>query len=54
MIKGNDYWMSNKEWYERYIDDGIPCVRLTDKAPQKAVDSFNEYFKEKDKQLRIY
>lgn len=42
------YFFKNKEWYERYLEDGIPCVRLTDAAPKEAIDSYNEYFKSKE------
>ena len=43
------YFFTNKDWYEIIIVDGVPCVKLTDKATKKAIDSYNEYFKLKEK-----
>lgn len=37
------YWRSNKEWYK--IDEKHDCFVLTDKAPQRAKDSFELYKK---------
>lgn len=37
------YFMENKEWY--YYDENEMICKLTDKAPQKAVESYNECYK---------
>lgn len=39
------YFLTNKSWYKRVIKNDIPCIVLTDKAPQKAIDSYNDYMK---------
>ena len=39
-------WKQNKEWYEKYDfneEDGSYKIRLTDKAPPEAVESFKRY-----------
>lgn len=38
------YFMSNKAWF--YFDEKEFCYKLTDKAPKKAVQSYNEFYKE--------
>jgi hypothetical protein len=38
------YFMEKKEWY--YFDEKEFCYKLTDKAPQKAIDSYKQYYKE--------
>lgn len=38
------YWHSNKEWYK--INKEKDCYELTDKAPQRAVESFEMYKKQ--------
>lgn len=38
------YFMTNEEWY--YHDEEEWKYKLTDKAPQKAIDSYNEYYKQ--------
>lgn len=39
------YFLENEEWYKEYRDErGRLKFKLTDKAPQKAVDSYNEYY----------
>ena len=40
------YFMSNKDWYYYDTKDGI--YKLTDKAPQDAIDSYNEFYSEND------
>ncbi len=39
------YWMRNPEWYEHVFDDNDEFVeiRMTDKAPPEAVESFKLY-----------
>lgn len=36
------YFMQNKEWY--YFDEDEFCYKLTDKAPEKAKESYKEYY----------
>lgn len=35
------YWHSNKEWYR--VNYEKSCYELTEKAPQKAIDSFEKW-----------
>ena len=35
------YFLTNEEWY---YEDKYGIYQLTDKAPQKAIDSYNEFF----------
>lgn len=35
------YWHSNKEWYK--INHDKDCYELTDKAPERAIKSFEMY-----------
>ena len=42
--KSLTYWRSNDDWYEDfYDDDGKRVLRLTDKAPKEARESFERY-----------
>ena len=41
------YFVTNEDWWYYDVDEGI--MKLTDKAPQKAIDSYNEYYKPKGK-----
>ena len=43
------YFMENKEWY--YYDDEEEIYKLTDKATEKAKQSYNEYYSENDTDL---
>lgn len=36
------YFMTNEAWYE--FDEQAWKYVLTDKAPQKAIDSYNEFY----------
>lgn len=36
------YFMSNPDWY--YFDETEFRYKLTDKAPEKAIDSYNEFY----------
>ncbi len=36
------YFMNNAEWF--YFDEDDFCYKLTDKAPQKAKDSYKEFY----------
>jgi len=52
MLLDTPYFLTNKDWYIE--DTDIPKFlkggknkrryKLTDKAPQKAIDSYNEYY----------
>lgn len=37
------YFMNNPDWY--YFDYEVKKYKLTDKAPQKAKDSYKEFYK---------
>lgn len=37
------YFMKNEEWY--YYDEKEGCLKLTDKAPEKARKSYIEHYK---------
>lgn len=41
------YWHSNKEWY--YFDEKEDKIKLTDKAPPRAVESFKKWRNNKNK-----
>lgn len=51
MVKGallnRPYFMSNKNWY--YYDEKEEIYKLTDKAPDKAIESYQDYYKNIDK-----
>ena len=42
MVIDKPYFMSDPEWY--YFDPNEWCYKLTDKAPEDAVDSYNEFY----------
>lgn len=42
MTTEKPYFLENEEWY--YFDEDEFCYKLTDKAPKKAVDSYNEFY----------
>lgn len=44
MTSKRPYFMANKDWY--YFDKEEFRYKLTDKAPQEAIDSYNEFYKE--------
>lgn len=44
IIDERPYFLTNKDWY--YFDEEKWCYKLTDKAPQKAIDSYNEFYKQ--------
>ncbi len=37
------YWSLNDEWY--YFDEETGEIKLTDKAPQRAIESFEKWRK---------
>lgn len=44
MILEQPYFMQNENWY--YFDENDFRYKLTDKAPQKAQESYKEYYEE--------
>lgn len=39
------YFLKNKDWYtEEYDDNGNLKFKLTDKATEKAIESYKEYY----------
>lgn len=48
MILEEPYFMKNKEWY--YFDEEDFIYKLTDKAPEKAKESYKEYYDALDKE----
>jgi hypothetical protein len=40
------YFMTNEEWY--YFDEESFMYKLTDKAPQRAQESYTEFYSELD------
>lgn len=40
------YFMTNEEWY--YFDEESFMYKLTDKAPQRAQESYAEFYSELD------
>ncbi len=41
------YFLTNKEWY--YFDEKNYQYVLTDKAPKKAIESYEDFYKELEK-----
>ena len=44
MTISEPYFMKNKDWF--YFDEKEFRYMLTEKAPEKAVESYEEYYKE--------
>ena len=44
MIPDRPFFMTNPTWY--YFDEEEFCYKLTDKAPEKAIQSYNEFYSE--------
>lgn len=42
MTLDRPYFMENKEWYEDDLESGK--LKLTDKAPPKAIQSYKEFY----------
>ena len=38
------FFLTNEEWYTLDLDDEERGYRLTEKAPQEAIDSYNELY----------
>ena len=43
------YFMKDPEWY--YHDEDDFCYKLTDKAPQKAIESYKEFYSDEYSKL---
>lgn len=43
-MKKEPYFLSNKEWY--YFDEREFLYKLTDKAPEEAIKSYKEFYKD--------
>ena len=43
LIVPQPYFMKNKDWY--FFDKSTFTCKLTNKAPKKAIDSYNEFYK---------
>lgn len=44
MTLDEPYFLSNKEWY--YFDEEEWRYKLTDKATEEAIESYNEFYKQ--------
>lgn len=42
-MKEMPYFMTNEEWYVIDPEDDECAYKLTDKAPQEAIDSYNDF-----------
>jgi len=42
MTTNEPYFMENKDWF--YFDEAEWCYKLTDKAPEEAIQSYKEYY----------
>lgn len=56
-LKNKDWYIENKEWYVNgipyFLVNGAKKPKgnqyiLTDKAPQKAIESYNDYYRNKE------
>ena len=43
-MRAMPYFMTNEEWYTVDPNDDDRGYKLTDKAPQEAIDSYNEFY----------
>lgn len=48
MLPGVPYFMKDEEWYTFNPDDSERAYRLTDKAPKKARESYEEFYSDID------
>ncbi len=46
MTQDIPYFMKNEEWY--YHDEVEWCYKLTNKAPEEAIKSYEEFYSEED------
>ncbi len=44
-MKERPFFMKNKEWYYFDNNDQTRGIKLTDKAPPKAIKSYEEFYK---------
>lgn len=51
MTTSKPYFMNNDDWY--YYDYEEKKYKLTDKAPQKAIESYNEFYKLLDESREV-
>lgn len=51
IITEKPYFMTNTDWY--YYDEDEFEYKVTDKAPQEAVDSYNEFHDKLDSQYVV-
>lgn len=47
MFLNKPYFLSNKNWY--YFDENEFCYKLTEKADEKAKQSYKEFYDELEK-----
>ena len=40
------YFMTNEEWF--FFDEDEWCYKLTEKAPEKAIESYEEFYEKLD------
>lgn len=45
---GGYYFLQNKEWYYFDETDSERGIKLTEKAPPEAVESYNRFYEEAD------
>ena len=43
-MKAMPFFMTNEDWYTVDSEDDDRGYKLTDKAPQEAIDSYNEFY----------
>ena len=43
-MKAMPFFMTNEDWYTVDPEDDERGYKLTDKAPQEAIDSYNEFY----------
>lgn len=48
MTLNEPYFTKNKEWY--FFDEKEWKYKLTDKAPKEAIESYNEFYSELEKE----
>ncbi len=43
-MRGMPFFLTNEDWYTVDLDDEERGYKLTDKAPQEAIDSYNDFY----------
>ena len=51
MFIDEPYFMTNEEWY--YFETKDNMYKLTDVAPDKAIESYKEFYKQLNQKLQI-